>query len=84
MPGVVRKLEQYYRNYVPDAQIATEYSIGAEHALPTDHYGRACSYLGDPFINDCHYDAAGTLLQWTQQTPLKARGNASSANVRPN
>jgi hypothetical protein len=80
-PGVVRKLEQYYRYYVPSAQIATEYGVSAEHALVTDHYGRQCSYLGDPFINNCHYDAAGTLLQWTQKSPLKPRVNASRSNV---
>jgi hypothetical protein len=79
--GVVRKLEQYYRNYVPGAQISTEYGISAEHALITDHYGRACSYLGDPFINNCNYDGAGTLLQWTQKSPLKSRVNATRSNV---
>ena len=78
---MVRKLEQYYRYYVPSAQIATEYGVSAEHALVTDHYGRQCSYLGDPFINNCHYDAAGTLLQWTQKSPLKPRVNASRSNV---
>jgi len=81
MSGVVRKLEQYYRNYIPTAQIATEYDISAEHALITDQYGRACSYLGDPFINNCNYDGAGTLLQWLQKSPLKPRVNASRSNV---
>ncbi len=79
----MRKLEQYYRNYIPGAQIATEYGVSAEHALITDHYGRACAYLGDPFINNCNYDGAGTLLQWLQKSPLKSRVNATRANVRP-
>lgn len=79
----MHKLEQYYRRYLPASQLATEYSIAAEHALVTDRYGRKCDYLGDPFMNNCHYDAAGTLLQWIAKSPLKPRVNETLAkNVR--
>ena len=25
---------------------------------PTDSYGQQCSFLGDPYINNCNYDGA--------------------------
>jgi poly(3-hydroxybutyrate) depolymerase len=34
------------------------------HGLPTPAYGSACEVTGAPFINNCHYDAAGKLLAW--------------------
>ena len=32
--------------------------------LDTDFFGNACTTRGDPFINNCRYDGAGSLLQW--------------------
>lgn len=62
-------LEQYYRHFVPAAQIRYVKDVGGAHAMPTDDFGYACDYLGassnpdDHFINDCDYDAAGELLK---------------------
>jgi hypothetical protein len=32
--------------------------------MPTDFFGNACGFRGDPFINNCNFDAAGQLLKW--------------------
>lgn len=64
-PPVMNALESYYKNYVsPPSNIAYRKDVRAEHAMPTDSFGNACDFRGDPFINNCKFDAAGDLLQW--------------------
>ena len=62
-PGVVDALRTYYGNFVPAANIVHKKDLAAEHALVTDDYGSGCSVKGAPFINDCNFDLAGTMLQ---------------------
>ncbi|XP_069483799.1 poly(3-hydroxybutyrate) depolymerase-like isoform X2 [Ambystoma mexicanum] len=64
VPGVVKKLEEYYRAYVaaPGA-IATVYDIPAHHGFPTDRYGGACGSPNSDYINNCNYNAAYELLE---------------------
>jgi hypothetical protein len=59
---VMNALEVYYSHYVGISGIAYENHLNAQHAMPTDSYGNACDNLGDPYINNCGYDAAGELL----------------------
>ncbi|HVF62537.1 MAG TPA: fibronectin type III domain-containing protein [Casimicrobiaceae bacterium] len=67
-PIVVDRLHEYYRHYVPSANIVYDKSVSAAHAMVTENYGHPCTYQGDGnrpddvFINDCDYDAAGRLL----------------------
>ena len=61
---VMNDLQSMYLNYVPAANLRYNNSIAAEHAIVTDTYGNACSYKGDPFINNCNVDSAGAILQW--------------------
>jgi poly(3-hydroxybutyrate) depolymerase len=63
-PPVMTALDTYYKNYVPVANIFFKKDIAAEHAMPTDSLGSACGFKGDPFINNCSFDAAGELLKW--------------------
>jgi poly(3-hydroxybutyrate) depolymerase len=63
-PPVMTALETYYRNYVPASNITFVKNVPAEHSIPTDSFGSACSFLGVPFINNCNFDAAGALLNW--------------------
>ena len=37
-------------------QVQAEYSVSAQHSMPTLDYGNACAYLGEPYINNCGYD----------------------------
>lgn len=60
----VTALRNYYRNFMPDANIVFEPGVPAEHAMPTDSFGSDCGFHGEPFINNCHFDAAGKLLKW--------------------
>ncbi len=61
---IMQALETYYKHYVNAAQIFFKKNIPAEHAMPTDFFGNPCSVKGDPFINNCSFDAAGDLLKW--------------------
>jgi poly(3-hydroxybutyrate) depolymerase/chitodextrinase len=65
---VMNDLATYYGNYVPAANIAYKKDLDAEHAMPTDFFGNACTTRGDPYINNCRYDASGALLQWIYGT----------------
>lgn len=65
---VMDQLDQYYRRFVPDANITYVTDVPAAHSMVTDDFGYACDHVGesgnaeDHFINDCDYDAAGQLL----------------------
>jgi chitodextrinase len=61
---IMDDLFTYYRHYIDAANIFYKNDIGAEHAMPTDFFGNSCATRGDPFINNCNYDAAGQLLNW--------------------
>jgi poly(3-hydroxybutyrate) depolymerase len=63
-PSVVTAVEHYYKKLVTPANVALRTKADAEHAMPTLAYGNACPVLGDPYISDCNYDAAGKLLAW--------------------
>jgi hypothetical protein len=56
-------LAAYYANYMDKSAINYKNDIDAQHAQPTDFYGNSCGTLGDPYINNCGYDAAGELLK---------------------
>ncbi len=60
---VVQALERYYAKYVPPAAIAYVSDVDAGHAMVTTDYGGSCAATAAPFINDCHFDAAGKLLE---------------------
>ncbi len=60
---VMNDLESYYRIFVPAGNIQYKKDLAVQHAMPTDSYGKACDHLGEPFMNNCGYDAAGELLK---------------------
>lgn len=63
-PPVMNALDLYYKNYISAADISFKKNLPAEHAMPTESFGNACGFRGDPFINDCNFDGAGELLNW--------------------
>jgi poly(3-hydroxybutyrate) depolymerase len=65
---VMNDLKTMYANYVPAANIVYKNNIAAEHSLPTDYYGNACSVNGNPYISNCNFDLAGEVLKWIYGT----------------
>jgi hypothetical protein len=71
-PGVVKKLEEYYRHYIKTASsVGTLYNVSSEHAMITAGFGSACSTLSSPYINNCGVDLAGEILSFILDAPLK-------------
>jgi hypothetical protein len=63
-PPTVDALLGYYLWFIPLARVHRETLAGAEHAMPTDSFGNDCATFGDPYINNCRFDAAHALLEW--------------------
>jgi len=74
---------QYTNNGVTTANLVWNQQSGANHTFPTDFAGsgdNACGTAASPYISNCSFDGAGTMLQQFYGT-LNARNNApASAN----
>eukprot|EP00045_Choanoeca_perplexa_P005408 m.45743 g.45743 ORF g.45743 m.45743 type:complete len:339 (-) comp13102_c0_seq1:86-1102(-) len=82
VPGVVEKTYEYYQHYASASSIQFHTSIPAEHSWVTANYGKNCSFLGDPYINNCDFDAAGSMLgQFYGNASLRPAGKANSSNL---
>ncbi|XP_077870145.1 poly(3-hydroxybutyrate) depolymerase-like [Saccoglossus kowalevskii] len=69
--GVSVALEDYCKYFMPRANIATDYSVAAGHAMITEHYGNKCSDQRNPYINGCDYPAAYYILDHIYGGALK-------------
>ncbi len=74
--GGMDALRTYYNSFVPAANVVYKKDLAAEHAMVTDDFGSSCTTKGAPFINNCNFDLAGTMLQHLYG-PLTARNNAA-------
>lgn len=63
--GVVRAAEALYSRFVADPanQIVAIYDQPGEHSQLTLSYGNQCDTLGKPFLNNCAFDSAGSILK---------------------
>ena len=59
--GVVSKALQYYSG-LGVKNIVMVNSVEAEHSMPTNFWGNPCGFKGEPYINNCAFDAAGEIL----------------------
>ena len=63
LPSIVAAAAKLYSALgVPEPQVTLVSDIGAGHAFVTTDKGLACGRTGEPYITDCDYDQAGTLL----------------------
>ena len=63
LPSIVAAAAKLYSALgVPEPQVKLVSDIGAGHAFVTTDKGLACGGTGEPYITDCDYDQAGTLL----------------------
>ncbi|NPT57373.1 extracellular catalytic domain type 2 short-chain-length polyhydroxyalkanoate depolymerase [Paraburkholderia elongata] len=75
--SVMNDLRTYYSHYISNTQIKYINNMDAEHAMSTDFYGNSCPTKGDPYINNCHFDAAGDLLKWIYGDTLNPRNTGA-------
>jgi len=63
IPGaVVDSLNSYYQAFLDAGAINLVRNAEANHAMITEDFGNACDAEGEPYINDCDFDAAKALL----------------------
>ena len=82
--GVMTKLEIFYGRLVLEpGNIMGEFDVEAEHSLPTNNYGNPCTYLGEPYVNDCDYDAAYKILKHLifHNMSMKPRAHFNESNL---
>lgn len=73
---VVDEVRNYYRHYLPSANIFYKNDIASEHAMITDFFGSACRFKGKAYINNCHFDLAGDMLKWIYG-PLNSKNSGT-------
>ena len=73
-------LAQFYGALLDDGALRYETGLAAAHGFPTLDEGLACGQAGDPYLNDCDFDAAGVLLAHLHGE-LQPRGRAVAANL---
>jgi len=63
IPGaVVDSVKDYYQTFLDADAVALVRNAEAGHAMITEDFGNACDAEGEPYINDCDFDAAEALL----------------------
>jgi hypothetical protein len=82
-PAIVRKLEDYYKNFVERDNIKSKYDIPAAHSLATNNsLDNDCDYLGEPFINYCGFDSVKDFLHHILFTPNKIEARAPASVMK--
>ena len=79
---MVEALQDYYSAFVSPAGITSDYSVPAEHCLPTLQYGEPCLELASPYLGRCQVDGAG--LAFTALYPgalQQPRGTADASRL---
>ena len=77
-PAAGQALRDFYRAFVPERQIEFVGDVETAHGWPTLDAGAECMEWGGDYINDCDYDAAGSLLRHLYGD-LKARASQAKA-----
>lgn len=76
------KTVDFYSQLIDPSQIQNQHSIRAAHGMPTLGYGRACRDLGDPYLNNCGFDAAGETLNALYPSRGLVRTAAAKAGLQ--
>ena len=79
-PGVVKQTVAFYSKFVTSGRVVSNFTTPSEHAWISNSYGKSCSYLGSPYMNNCNLDTAGIILnQFYAQ--LNPRGSMVESNL---
>jgi poly(3-hydroxybutyrate) depolymerase len=78
--AVMDDLQTMYTNFLPAANIRYVKDEPVPHTFPTDFSGKPCGQLDIHFVNNCHFDAAGEILQWLYG-PLKTKVTGQRSGI---
>jgi poly(3-hydroxybutyrate) depolymerase len=73
-------LAQFYGALLAPNSLRYEAGVPAAHGFPTLDEGLACGEAGDPYLNDCDFDAAGRMLAQLYGE-LRPRGAADERHL---
>jgi poly(3-hydroxybutyrate) depolymerase len=78
-------LVDFYRAFVPAANLAYVTDVPAAHGVPTLATGAACGTTAEPYLNACRYDGAGTMLAFLYGPlqPAGTPGRLATFDQRP-
>jgi poly(3-hydroxybutyrate) depolymerase len=63
--AVVAQLNTFFAALgMPAENLSADALADAGHGMPTEAYGNPCAVTGEPYLNKCHFDAAGKILNW--------------------
>jgi poly(3-hydroxybutyrate) depolymerase len=80
--GVVAKTYSYYLEIGANSEdMIFRNDIQSAHAMVTDNYGNNCTFFGEPYIDNCNFDAAGHILQHLLGGHLKPRVPSINTNI---
>lgn len=83
VPGeVVEATRAFYAAFVNEAGILHVAEVPAGHGLATLNVGVDCGASASPYLNDCDFDTAGTLLHHLLATTLADRAERAGAPSR--
>lgn len=78
---VIEALQSYYKYFVDPSNIVADYSVDAQHCMPTLDYGERCATLSSPYIGDCDFDGAGMAFETLSPVILNPRTTAKPENL---
>ncbi|HEX2840598.1 MAG TPA: PHB depolymerase family esterase [Hyphomicrobium sp.] len=65
VPAIVAAAYDFYKRLgVPESNLTYVSNLPAGHAFVTDSQGLACENTGTPYVVNCNYDQAGSVLTW--------------------
>lgn len=79
--AVMFALQDYYLGFMKATNIVGDFSIDAQHCLPTLNYGEACTRLSSPYIGKCNFDGAGIAFQTLFGNDIP-KGTMVAANLK--
>jgi poly(3-hydroxybutyrate) depolymerase len=80
--AVVDQLRDYLTALgMPAANLAATTLSDAGHGLPTTAFGVPCPVTAEPYLIDCHFDAAGKILDWIYGPLKPARSGARQGRL---
>eukprot|EP00049_Salpingoeca_infusionum_P026987 m.29469 g.29469 ORF g.29469 m.29469 type:complete len:340 (+) comp9170_c1_seq1:299-1318(+) len=81
VPGVMDKTHDFYKAFVPENSVMFVNDVPSEHAWVTGDYGSNCSFLGDPFINNCGVDEVGRFLTHIFNNTVQPKGKYNESSL---
>jgi poly(3-hydroxybutyrate) depolymerase len=75
---VADALVEFYRAFVPAANVAYVTDVAAAHGVPTLATGAACGVTAAPYLNACDFDGVGRMLAFLYG-PLQPAGKPGAA-----